>query len=156
LPHEVEESWFIDVFDWDTISVDAVGPTRSSISLNLCGGILPCYINIQGRQSTLIQGRQSTLILQSELGFISCSVGSGCSGIKIHSIKFGCSRDVVRGPVFKIQGSSITIANSQFSNCTFEQDGGVVQSFGDLTVVIESGTFQNISSLGYGGVVSAF
>jgi hypothetical protein len=150
LPRELEESWFIDVFDWDTATVDATVPTQTSISLDLCSGIFPCSLNIQGRQS------QAALFLQSDLGFISCSFGSGCSGIRLNSINVSCSRGVIRRPIFKIRDSNIKISNAHFSNCSFEQDGGIVQSFGDSYMFIEFSTFHNISSLGSGGVISAF
>jgi hypothetical protein len=149
-PRKLEESWFIDVFDWDTTIIDAAVPSRTSISLDLCSGIFPCSLSIQGRQS------QAALILQSELGFISCSFGSGCSGIRLISINISCRRDAIRRPVFKLRDSNIEIINSHFSNCSFEQDGGIVQSFGDSYVFIESSTFHNISSLGSGGVISLF
>jgi hypothetical protein len=147
-PHESGESWFIDVFDWDSITVDGLVPTKISIALNLCSGIFPCSISIRGEQSSLF--------LQSELGFISCSSSAGCSGVYIYSINAVCKSDLKKNSIFKIQGSNIKIVNSHFSQCSFEQDGGIVQSSGNSSVMIESCTFHNISSLGFGGSVSAF
>ena len=146
--NQIGESWLIDVFDWDTISLDAHVPRQLSFAMNLCYGFFPCSISIQGKQAGIIS--------LSESGFISCSVKAGCWSVAVSSINFTCSGAINSNPIFKMHGSTLMLHNSHFSDCFSEGDGGVIQSFENSSVTIESCSFQNASSLGFGGAVSAF
>jgi serine/threonine protein kinase len=79
----------------------------------------------------------------------------GCSTVTVNSINFSCRGGVNRNSIFKIHGSKLIMINSNFSHCSSESDGGVIQSFDNSSVLIESCNFQNISSGGLGGAVVA-
>ena len=72
------------------------------------------------------------------------------------TVSFRCERSSASGSVLKIQGSTATIFNTSFIDCSSISDGGIVQSYDNASVDITSSNFRNIHSFGYGGAISAF
>jgi hypothetical protein len=136
------------VFDWDSVIIERNFIASISINLNLCAGYLPCAIDLRGGAHSVVEVMGS--------GSLLCLSSSGCSKITIDSLSFTCRDQQSSYSLFKIQGSTLKISNSTFSDCKSETDGGVIQSYDYANVLIASCRFQSIRSGGYGGAVAAF
>ena len=139
---------FLDVYDWDTISLHMKTPLNLNFNLNLCTGIFPCTVKIHGDPHGIIQ--------RGKRGSIICLETSGCSGILIVNVSVICSCDHAPYSVLKVQGSGLAIAGSTFLGCQSETDGGVIQSYDQADVSVHSSQFKGVYSFGHGGAVSAF
>jgi hypothetical protein len=131
------------VYDSDTVVLDgnAIVPTLQS-ELNLCTLNLPCVLQLKG------------VMKFSGSGQFFCSSNSECSRISFLSVASFCRNN--SKSVLKMQGSTLIMSNSSFAGCWSDTDGGVVQAYDLAEVVIDSCTFTDTSSSGFGGAVAAY
>ncbi len=139
------EGWLINVFDWDTILVDENTPAELSFNLDLCTGIRPCFAHIKGSKFGMIR--------QSGGGYISCLGSHHCTGLVLESVWIACKDIRTSNSVLKSVGSTISVINSSFSDCSSQTDGGAIQAYDRSQVQIMFSTFRNLHSYGRGGAV---
>jgi hypothetical protein len=74
-PSRAEKDFFLDIYDWDTLELLPGSSSRLSLAVQLCTGLFPCYLNIEGREGANL--------LRSSGGNIVCLNQIGCSGVQV-------------------------------------------------------------------------
>ena len=137
---------FIYTYDWDTLILNGNSAFFLSFPIQLCTGLFPCALNLQG---------QGNLIQRTGTGSVSCWSSNGCIGIFLQEVKLRCENSTFSSPIFKVYGSSFVANQSTFSSCSSSIDGSVIQSFNKAQVLIFNSEFENLYTVGSGGVISA-
>ena len=136
---------YLEIYDWDQIILEQ--PANLSLKLDLCLGIFPCAINING------QGPAPILAITT--GYISCLASAGCSMVQLDSVSIACSSAVGANPVLTLQGAFLALYNVNISGCSSVTNGGFIFSYDMATVLMSACLFQNMHTLGYGSVLMA-
>jgi hypothetical protein len=136
---------FLDLYDWDKIVVDK--PASLSSRLDLCVGIFPCSLNVQG------VGLVSAMAVAG--GSIRCLASAGCSTVVLDSLLFHCQPPGAGEPVLWLHGSSLVLHNATVAGCSSASDGGFIFAYGEASVLISSSTFKNMYTLGRGSILMA-
>ena len=137
---------FIELYDWDTVTLNPSAPAPLISQIRLCTGIFPCRLSIYGNGGMLLRG---------ENGSFECLWADGCTAMYLNSVAISCNGFLSLYSVFFIDGSELTIDNSSFTSCASWANGGIIQSFGNASVTVVSSFFVSILSSGFGGAVSA-
>ena len=146
LSSNIEPATFALSYDWDVHVLDKNEATYLKDQLVLCTGFLPCKLSIFAQSSAILH--------IADNGSIICSLKVGCDTIWLSSLKLICL-NASQYPVLNMEGSLLSIVNSNFSNCSSNDYGGLIKSFNNATVIVHCSVFTNISSSSYGGVISA-
>ena len=149
-PSESDAIPFVDIFDWDSVALDLLGPDHPNalnFQLDLCTGIFPCYLMLSAaREGVLRRGAQ---------GSISCLASVGCAGVSMKSVTFICDGVRSRYAAVEIADTSLLVVNSSFEGCYSDDDGGAIQAYGvDSAASVWSSTFRNCQSSSFGGAIS--
>lgn len=72
--------FFNDVYDWDTLEIPPGHASRLALSVQLCTGLFPCRLSMEGHQNTHL--------LRDSGGNILCQVQIGCAGVKVPAFRF--------------------------------------------------------------------
>ena len=142
------QAWLLDIYDWDKVIVHHNIPATLPFVLELCVGLFPCSLLIKGIPSGAIEQRGS--------GYISCHLSDGCEMLRLENIIFSCNDSQNENSPFHIQGSFFTILNSSFTGCVSSEDGGVIHSYDQSTVIVSMSHFSNVHSHGFGGAIAAY
>ena len=149
-PSESDATPFVDIFDWDSVALDLLGPDHPNaliFQLDLCTGIFPCYLMLSAaREGVLRRGAE---------GSISCFASVGCIGVSMKSVTFICDGVRSRYASVEIADTSLLVVNSSFEGCYSDDDGGAIQAYGvDSAASVWSSTFRNCQSSSFGGAIS--
>ena len=136
------------VYDWDSVILNENSTASIPVTLHLCADFFPCAVALRGQTRSVVE------IMSS--GSLLCLSSSGCSKIIIDSVAFTCRNQQSSHSLLKVQGSLLQISNSSFTDCQSDTDGGVIQSYDNAEVKLQSCRFYSIHSCGYGGAVAAF
>ena len=74
-PSRSKEDFFIDVYDWDTLELLPGSESRLSLAVELCFGLFPCSISVEGHPGTSLH--------RSSDGQILCLNQLGCSSVQV-------------------------------------------------------------------------
>ena len=138
--------WLVFAYDWDHVLVSENTTAFVSGELSLCAEYTPCTLQVIGEPGAVVG--------VSGNGQIVCLSSAGCSKILIQSLAFECS-DTSK-TLFVMQGTILDLSNVTVRDCKSDTDGGVVQAYNLAEVFIESCSFANILSSGFGGAIAAY
>ena len=149
---------FIDVFDWDYMTVypGIYSPLLDSISL--CVGLFPCTLSVRGSVKNQQFTNGQSIVQQSGNGSILCIAASGCTSVLISGLDVRCSPN---GPpsmtaVIEVDGSQLTILGCTFDGCRSYGDGAAIKSYHGASVYVSDSLFKNSFSAGSGGALSGY
>ncbi len=135
---------FIEVYDWDTVVITSDSAATLPILVNLCVGIFPCALTVAGGGNT---------IQRVGSGAFSCKAAAGCTGLTLSSLRVECVGGPAVGPIVRVVGGVLRVANTSFANCWSSEDGAAIQNFAGHVEVIDS-DFVGLQSNGDGGAIS--
>jgi hypothetical protein len=144
-------SSFIRIYDLDSIQVNMTEDALWDFQVALCTRPwLPCSLTIVGPPSSPSTIRRRT---DSQ---ISCSGGSGCTGITITHVTVTCSNNVSTSSGLQVSGNGaqLSIASSIFVNCSAVEDGGVVRVYDGAKLTVTNSSFVRSSSMANGGALA--
>lgn len=139
---------FIQIYDWDRLTLSPNGSMDLDWPINLCVGIFPCSLSIFGGDEGRIvrTGRAS--------GSITCSSTFGCGSVMFDKVKLICDGTMSDSAVLRVDGAVISVYNSSFRGCVSGVDGGVISSMRNSSVFVAFSSFQDCQSYGTGGAIS--
>ena len=139
---------FITVYDWDDLIVSKNTSLSLNVTINLCLGILPCFLSIKGGLG------KNGYVTVTNSGSIVCSTSIGCASVQFEHINLNCSGEWRQNSVIVLDGAVSTITDSTFSGCTSSRRGTAlnVQNGAQLTVI--NSTFEMLCSFDCGGAIS--
>ena len=139
---------FIETYDWDLLVFHPTSTITLSSPLDLCTGILPCSLSINGIAGGTIFFTKDT--------YIACDLSIGCAALALNSVQVLCDLSKSSSSPLQISSTVLDISNSSFNGCSSLNYGGVIESYGDSTITINSSVFMNVSSDSFGGAISVF
>ena len=142
----IRNSDFLNVFDWDVIVI-ADSTISLSSTINLCVGLVPCFL--------FIRGSKNSYIARSKGSSFTCFASSGCTGLYFSSISFVCDSSASSQSFAIIKGSKISMLDISIQGCSADADGAIIHAMDDSLVSFQSSKVQNIHSNGFGGVIFA-
>ncbi len=74
-PSRAEKDFFLDIYDWDTLELLPESASRLSLAVQLCTGLFPCCLSIEGHEGTNL--------VRSIGGNINCLNQIGCRGVQV-------------------------------------------------------------------------
>jgi hypothetical protein len=152
VPWKSSPNDWLDTFDWDVLVLNDDNQNLINFNIELCSGFFPCFINVDGRGNTL---------LRTENGSISCLASNDCVGVIMQSLKLTCNQSKSNesessATIFTIHQSDLIMRNVTCSSCVFGANGGVIQSHGRASLLLEQSRFANLRTSGSGAAVSFF
>ena len=136
-------SGFIEIFDWDTISIGESGEHIATSVLTLCSGLLPCSLSIIGYGGGILQ--------RTSNGSIVCDVEYGCAAVTLQAVRIACAEGWT--PFLKMYGGMLIIDTGNISDCSSGTNGGLIQGYSGALVDIENSSFYNLHSDASGGAI---
>ena len=137
---------FVNIYDWDLVTVSPQISASLSVQLNLCSSVLPCALNVVGSGAASMRRYPG--------GMISCLASAGCTGVRMQAFSVICDSGAAPASLLKVQGTSLALQQMAFSGCSCASQACIVQSYAGAQLAIDSSLFMNIAAVGYGGAVS--
>ena len=145
-PSNSDVTAFVDIYDWDVISLSK--GSILSIHIDLCTKIYPCFLSVVSDQN----------LTMSKIGggSLSCSQSLGCEGILLNLVHVVCDSTKSMFSFLEVDGSRLEITSSSFDGCHADQDGGAIRAYSSSSteVVVSNSVFRGCSSNGFGGAIS--
>ena len=144
-PFPTTEIEMLRVFENDTIVMTDNTEVLIS-SMDLCTGITPCALTVQGTNSVAIRSPA-----------MSCHEKNGCTRLSLESVHVqGIASQMMSHALIDVSGSvSLNLADSKFESFFSESDGSIVRAYSLANVEIRTSTFEHSSSLRSGGCLAS-
>jgi hypothetical protein len=125
---------FINIYDWDRLSLNADLENVLKTRIVLCAGPLPCALSLLGT------GVEGSSLQRVGNGSLICLESTGCSGLNISKVKLICSQKILEFPALsaplEIEGAALSLENSSVLGCFSQKDGGSVRAYGGAYVQV--------------------
>lgn len=138
---------FLDIYDSDILTVGNATQTPLPSGLELCSGVLPCALRIEGH------GPSSVVQLPSG-GGISCSSRSGCRRVALFHVTLQCTGAPSPDSPLRVAGAALHISETTLAGCSAHSQGGSVLGYDGAMVSVMRSRFVDSHSLQSGGAIA--
>jgi hypothetical protein len=125
---------FLNINDWDRISLNADKVIILQTRLVLCTGPLPCMVSLLG------SGIEGAGFQRVGNGTLVCMKKSGCLGLYISQVRLSCAGSSTEPPApsapLEIEGAVLKLDNSSVVGCVSQIDGGSIRAYGGAVVQV--------------------
>jgi hypothetical protein len=140
-------STFLNIYDWDTLSIPSGATFELTAQLELCTGVLPCAL--------FIKGASLGTIFRSGQGQIRCDRNKGCVFLGLESLEVICDSSIAENSLVKVNGAAtLQILNSTFTRCSTIGSGAVTEMSNGAEMSIHKSKFDSCFSVESGGAIS--
>ena len=124
--------YFVNVYDWDRLILNADADNTLLVRLVLCTGPLPCKVSLLGGEGASLQRVGN--------GSFACLGSVGCLALKISKLRLLCAGNnetqSSSSAPFEVEGAVLNLENSSLLGCFSQADGGSVRAYGGATVQV--------------------